>query len=560
MLVDDAHASGVLGRNGRGTRRPLRARTAGSRSRSARCRRRSASLGGYVAGSAGPARHPHPAGPAVPVLDLPSAGRRRPPAARRSGSCRTSPSCIERLWANTRRFKAELARLGFDTGRSETPITPVMMGDPETPRSASATGCSSEGVFAQPVVFPTVALDQARTPHDRHRRARRRALDRALEAFATRRPRAGRDRGVSRAPGGRTAGSSGRCRDRSPGARPAARRAPPHRPVARQRRRRSTPTRAGRRARDRRARDHRPRRLRPGDAGLRRTRRSPSASATVRDAAERWATAGVAIRFGVELTYDRRYEADIRGHLRAARLRLRDRLGPRLAPTRRTRRPRRRRSSPAGRWRRSSRRTSTRSIGAARSGLFDTIGHLDFVKRYLAPARDARGPRRRAGAVRAAPAGARRDRHGPRGQHAAACARPPRETYPSAAIVARFRELGGERVTIGSDAHRAERLRVGARRRLSSRDRAPGSTRSAFRRGGERVRRAAASDAPRRSASLTRGSTVRYDPRRRRGRAARGGGPSGGPGGLRIAVRPLPRAGLPLHRQPRPPPERTRRT
>jgi glycine C-acetyltransferase len=71
------------------------------------------------------------------------------------------PELHERLWANTRRFKEELKRLGFDTGRSETPITPVMMGDSATAGRFSDR-LLEEGVFAQPVVFPTVALDKAR--------------------------------------------------------------------------------------------------------------------------------------------------------------------------------------------------------------------------------------------------------------------------------------------------------------------------------------------------------------------------------------------------------------
>ena len=58
-------------------------------------------------------------------------------------------------------FKAELARLGFDTGASETPITPVIVGD-----SAAAIEFAErlfvEGVFAPSVVYPTVALDRAR--------------------------------------------------------------------------------------------------------------------------------------------------------------------------------------------------------------------------------------------------------------------------------------------------------------------------------------------------------------------------------------------------------------
>ncbi|MDQ2965257.1 MAG: aminotransferase class I/II-fold pyridoxal phosphate-dependent enzyme, partial [Chloroflexota bacterium] len=71
------------------------------------------------------------------------------------------PELLERLWANTRRFKAELSRLGFDIGRSETPITPVILGDAETTIRFSDR-LFEEGVFATSVVFPTVALDRAR--------------------------------------------------------------------------------------------------------------------------------------------------------------------------------------------------------------------------------------------------------------------------------------------------------------------------------------------------------------------------------------------------------------
>jgi glycine C-acetyltransferase len=71
------------------------------------------------------------------------------------------PERVERLWANTRRFKDELRRLGFDTGASETPITPIMVGE-----SGAAIRFSErlfeEGVFATSVVYPTVALDGAR--------------------------------------------------------------------------------------------------------------------------------------------------------------------------------------------------------------------------------------------------------------------------------------------------------------------------------------------------------------------------------------------------------------
>jgi glycine C-acetyltransferase len=101
------------------------------------------------------------------------------------------PWRIERLWASTKRFKAELTRLGFDTGRSETPITPVMMGDPETAMRFSDR-LMGEGVFAQPVVYPTVAIDQARIRTIVTAAHTDELLDRALEAFAT----VGRELGV----------------------------------------------------------------------------------------------------------------------------------------------------------------------------------------------------------------------------------------------------------------------------------------------------------------------------------------------------------------------------
>ena len=99
---------------------------------------------------------------------------------------------LERLWANTRRFKVELGRLGFDTGRSETPITPVMMGDPETAMRFSDQ-LMGEGVFAQPVMYPTVALDQARIRTIVTAAHTDDQLDRALEAFST----VGRELGVT---------------------------------------------------------------------------------------------------------------------------------------------------------------------------------------------------------------------------------------------------------------------------------------------------------------------------------------------------------------------------
>jgi glycine C-acetyltransferase len=159
VMVDDAHASGVLGRNGRGSvdHFDLHGRVAiqvGTLSKAMGV------LGGYVAGSQ--VLRDLLIQRARPFLFSTS----HPPAV--AAACleairvmEEEPELLERLWANTRWFKAELARLGFDTGASETPITPVIVGD-----SAAAIEFAerlfAEGVFAPSVVYPTVALDRAR--------------------------------------------------------------------------------------------------------------------------------------------------------------------------------------------------------------------------------------------------------------------------------------------------------------------------------------------------------------------------------------------------------------
>ncbi len=189
VFVDDAHASGVLGKDGRGSvdHFGLHGRVAiqvGTLSKAV------GSLGGYVAGST--ALREILTQRARPFLFSTS----HPPAV--VAACREAlkvmqeePELLERLWANTRRFKAELERLGFDTGRSETPITPVMMGDPEVAMRFSDR-LLGEGVFAQPVVFPTVALEQARIRTIVTAAHGDEQLDRALEAFAN----VGRELGV----------------------------------------------------------------------------------------------------------------------------------------------------------------------------------------------------------------------------------------------------------------------------------------------------------------------------------------------------------------------------
>lgn len=189
VFVDDAHASGVLGKDGRGSvsHFGLEGRVAiqvGTLSKAVGV------LGGYVAGSQN--LRDILIQRARPFLFSTS----HPPAV--AAACleairimQEEPELIERLWANTRRFKAELTRLGFDTGRSETPITPVMLGDSETTIRFS-NRLFEEGVFGTSVVFPTVALDRARIRTIVTAAHTDELLDQALAAF----DRVGRELGV----------------------------------------------------------------------------------------------------------------------------------------------------------------------------------------------------------------------------------------------------------------------------------------------------------------------------------------------------------------------------
>jgi histidinol-phosphatase (PHP family) len=205
---------------------------------------------------------------------------------------------------------------------------------------------------------------------------------------------------------------------------------------------------------------------------------------TVREAAERWAPQGIAIRFGTEITYDSRFEQAIRDHLRrhaydyvigsvhvyAGSPYHRDRVAA---------------------W------VAGRSLAevlapyfdeverAIRSGLFDTVGHLDFVKRYLVPY------------VTPADLGAAPELYerllvalvetgtalevNTSGLRQAAG-----ETYPSAAVVARYKVLGGTRISAGSDAHQKDAFAAGLEEGYGVAA-AAGFRELAFRRGGERL-------------------------------------------------------------------------
>src|SRR5277367_6173845 len=164
MMVDDAHASGVLGRNGRGTIDHFNVHgrvdiQVGTLSKAI------GALGGYVCGSkdlidflyhrARPflfstSHPPSVAATCIAAFDL----------------LENEPERIERLWSNTRYFKAELGRIGFDIGgvttpASETPITPILIGDGKKTMEFSKA-LFDAGLMATGIAFPTVPEGKAR--------------------------------------------------------------------------------------------------------------------------------------------------------------------------------------------------------------------------------------------------------------------------------------------------------------------------------------------------------------------------------------------------------------
>ncbi len=180
VYVDDSHGEGVLGEGGRGVANHFHVEEKvhvemGTFSKALGV------VGGYAAGS----------------NDLRSFALNKsrtwllsashPPAT--IASCiaaidvlETEPKWVDRLWENTRYFKKELVSLGFDIGHSETPITPVMLGESSVAKRFSDR-LYEEGVFALPIVFPMVAKDKARIRNIINAGLTRKDLDFALAAY-----------------------------------------------------------------------------------------------------------------------------------------------------------------------------------------------------------------------------------------------------------------------------------------------------------------------------------------------------------------------------------------
>lgn len=189
FMVDDAHASGVLGRNGRGSIDHFNLHgqvdvQMGTLSKAIGV------MGGYIAGSRDLIQYlwhrsrpflfstAHP--PAVPaavmaVIDI----------------LKSEPEIVEKLWSNVDFWKKELKGLGFDIGKSVTPITPVIVGD-EALAMKFSDKLFEYGVFAQGIVFPTVPRGTARVRTIITSGHTKEILEQALEAFR----KAGRELGI----------------------------------------------------------------------------------------------------------------------------------------------------------------------------------------------------------------------------------------------------------------------------------------------------------------------------------------------------------------------------
>lgn len=189
FMVDDAHASGVLGRNGRGSIDHFNLHgqvdvQMGTLSKAIGV------MGGYIAGSRDLIQYlwhrsrpflfstAHP--PAVPaavmaVIDV----------------LKNEPEIVEKLWSNVDFWKKELKNLGFDTGRSVTPITPVIVGD-EALTMKFSDKLFEYGVFAQGIVFPTVPRGTGRVRTIITSGHTKEILEQALEAFK----KAGKELGI----------------------------------------------------------------------------------------------------------------------------------------------------------------------------------------------------------------------------------------------------------------------------------------------------------------------------------------------------------------------------
>ncbi len=178
--VDDAHGSGVLGESGRGTVDHFHLHgkvdfSIGTLSKAIGV------IGGYVATSkAGQEWLNHRGRPILFSTALPPAAVGAIIEAVKM--LMETTEFTDRLWSNARYFKEKLGKLGFNTGQSETPITPVIIGD-EAKTMEFSMKLKENGVFVSAIVFPTVPRGTGRVRCMVTAGHTEEQLDRAVEAF-----------------------------------------------------------------------------------------------------------------------------------------------------------------------------------------------------------------------------------------------------------------------------------------------------------------------------------------------------------------------------------------
>jgi glycine C-acetyltransferase len=181
VYVDDAHGEGVLGDGGRGIVSHFRLDRNQVHVEMGTFSKAFGVVGGHVSGS----------------KDLASFAYNKSRTWLLSGShppavvaactaaidvLENEPQHVRTLWEHTRYFKKTMKDLGFDIGNSETPITPVMVGESGVAKKLSAR-LFEEGVFALPIVFPMVARDKARIRTIMNAALKREDLDFAIRSF-----------------------------------------------------------------------------------------------------------------------------------------------------------------------------------------------------------------------------------------------------------------------------------------------------------------------------------------------------------------------------------------
>jgi len=181
LYVDDAHGEGVLGEGGRGIVHHFHLPRKKVQVEMGTFSKAFGVVGGHVSGS----------------RDLVNFAYNRsrtwllsgshPPAV--AAACiaavdvlETEPEHVRRLWDHTRYFKKAMQDLGFDTGRSETPIIPIMVGESGVAKKLSER-LFQEGLFALPIVFPMVSKDKARIRTIMNAAMARKDVDFAIEKF-----------------------------------------------------------------------------------------------------------------------------------------------------------------------------------------------------------------------------------------------------------------------------------------------------------------------------------------------------------------------------------------